>query len=518
MQIAAQLIRWLTLLIAVLGAWAWWSSDGVQNGSWSTALIHLVVDAGSRPWLWPVLVGWLFASRRAKVLDFQLQQRALRTDPTATHQPMPIDPEATSPPERSEPILAAASDRNRRDEKMRRLRLAALLKGKSPDVPAFVDALLIEASEAGASDVHLQPHDGPCRVTLRVRGERQEIAQYPASLHGDVARRVKILAGLLPYVSDKAQDGRFRFETPSGPAHVRASTVPSNHGESIALRLAGRADSMELNTLGFEGPDLDRFTALLREPQGLLVLTGPTGCGKTTTLYSSMGHIHRHRGATTHLASIEDPVEVELPFVQQVGIDRSRKIGFTEALRALLRQDPDVLMVGEIRDSETAKVAVQAGLSGHLILTTLHADSAAGVFPRLVDLGIEPFLAGSSVVGCVSQRLVGRLCVSCRHPKTPDRKQREMLHELGADPDETFYSAVGCSRCERTGSTGRRAIFEVLTLGSELRRLVAGRTPVDELQRAFAAAGATTLFQSGLAAARRGEVGLDDLLQLARIS
>ena len=464
------------------------------------------------------------------MLDFEEQNVTFRSDSMRPHQPMPIgssfsgDSGASSgkgkatgapPTERAEPILATGRDRSRRDEKTRRLRLAALLKGRKPDVPAFVDALLIEASEAGASDVHLQPHEGPSRVTLRVRGIRQEIAQYPAALHSDVVRRVKVLAGLSPYVSDQAQDGRFRFESSAGPTHVRVSTVPSNHGEAVALRLAGRAADMELASLGFEVPDLDRFTALLREPQGLLVLTGPTGCGKTTTLYSSMGYIHGQRGTTTHLASIEDPVEVDLPFVQQVAIDRSRNVGFPEALRALLRQDPDVLMVGEIRDSETAKVAVQAGLSGHLILTTMHAESAAGVFPRLIDLGVEPFLAGSSVVGCVSQRLVGRLCQSCRHPQSPDKRQRSRLEELGVGAEAQLYTAAGCARCGRSGYVGRRAIFEVLALDSELRQRVAGRSPMDELQRAFADAGAKTLFQSGLSAALRGEIGLEDLLRLA---
>ncbi len=524
MQIAVLLIRWLTLGVVVLGAWAWWSLENVQDEGWAGPLIRLGVEVASAPWFWLALVGWLFAGRRAKVLDFEAQSTTYRSDSNHPHQPMPLEGSGSSMPSagasaggsgRQEPILATGSDRSRRDEKTRRLRLAALLKGRKPDVTAFVDALLIEASEAGASDVHLQPHEGPSRVTLRVRGARQEIAQYPAGLHGDVVRRVKVLAGLSSYAGDQAQDGSFRFETPGGPTHVRVSTVPSSHGEAIALRLAGRATAMEPTSLGFEVPDLDRFTALLREPQGLLVLTGPTGCGKTTTLYSSLGYIHGQRGATTHLASIEDPVEVELPFVQQVAIDRSRKIGFPEALRALLRQDPDVLMVGEIRDAETAKVAVQAGLSGHLILTTMHAESAAGVFPRLIDLGVEPFLAGSSVVGCVSQRLVGRLCGSCRHPQAPDKKQRARLVELGADPQARFYTAAGCARCGRSGFVGRRAIFEVLALDSELRQRVAGRSPVDELQRAFVESGAKTLFQSGLPAAIRGEVSLDDLLRLA---
>ena len=512
MWISTQILRLATILIAALGIWGLWSQG---DGDWARVWSDLRAAAVTRPWIWVAAAGWFFAGRRARALE---RGRGPFRSPDAESIHTPSVAEVVGGESRGRPeSLSPGADKSPgRDDKLRRLRLAAMLKGRNPDIPAFIDALLVDAAVTGASDIHLQPHDSVSRVTLRCRGEREEIAQYPKVLHGDVVRRLKVLSGMLPHVSDRAQDGRFSVSAPSGTVQLRASVVPSSHGETVALRLAGRGASMELSALGLGDGDLERFESLLREPQGLLVLTGPTGSGKTTTLYSALAHIHSSRGATAHMASIEDPVEVDLPFVHQMQVDRARQLGFVEALRSLLRQDPDVLMVGEIRDAETAKVAVQAGLSGHLMLTTLHADSAAGVFPRLIDLGVEPFLAGSVTLGCVSQRLVRRLCAHCRHPRALDRRQRARLmeNELAVD-GSSFFTAEGCAQCGRSGFSGRLALFEMLVMDPELRRLVAAKAPADQLEQVARSKGASSLFDVGMRAAAQGEVALDEILPWA---
>ena len=464
---------------------------------WSSALV-------ARPWIWVALLGWGSARFFARPGRAPLYTVGLGKEAHALGQPETTG-EVDAPP-----LLAA-----QRDRELRRLQLAAFLKGRTPDVPAFVDALLSTAAEAGAGDVHLQPRGEVVQVTFRVKGNRQVIAEYGAICHRDVVRRIKVLSGMTPYVSERAQDGSFQARTPFGPLSLRVSVVPSSQGETVALRLAGDAVRLGLGELGLEPDALARLEALLREPQGLIVLTGPTGSGKTTTLYSALAKLHETRGTTCHMVSIEDPVEVDLPFVHQMQVDRKRSLGFAEALRSLLRQDPDILMVGEIRDPETAKVAVQAGLSGHLILTTLHADSVVGVFPRLIELGVEPFLVGSASLACVSQRLMPRLCPACRHPRVLTATQRRALETTGVPADGVdFFTAEGCRECEHSGVGGRLALFDVLVLDAEIRRLVATKAPVHELQEAARAKGAQGLFAAALAAARRGDIALDEALRL----
>ncbi|MEM1179449.1 MAG: GspE/PulE family protein [Acidobacteriota bacterium] len=397
-----------------------------------------------------------------------------------------------------------------------RLRLEALLRGQAPEVATFLDQLVARAVEAGASDIHLQPAGTETAVTFRTRGTLGEVARYPAARHPDVVRRLKVLAKIPPYKTAEPQDARLAVDTPHGRADIRLSTVPSHDGERVALRLAGDGEARALEALGLVPAALERLRALLEEPQGLLILTGPTGSGKTTTLYSALQHIHRRRGATTSIASIEDPVEVELPFLHQVPVDRARGVGFAAALRSVLRQDPNVLMIGEIRDVETAKIAVQAGLSGHLILTTLHAESTLGVFPRLIDLGVEPFLAASSTLACVSQRLVPRLCPECRHPRTISAERRRRLGAFAEVPeDAVFQTAEGCGACRRSGILGRVAVFEVLPLNAELRRGLAARATPAELAELASDAGNLSFADGAIALAARGEISLDQAERFA---
>ena len=263
----------------------------------------------------------------------------------------------------------------------------------------------------------------------------------------------------------------------------------------------------------------DRYRELLREPQGVLVLTGPTGSGKTTTLYAALEHIHRTRGDTVNIATLEDPIEVDLPFLNQT--ERGPGLSFSDGLRAVLRQDPDVLMIGEIRDRETAQTAVQAGLTGHLILTTLHAESATGVFNRLIDLGVEPFLVASSVLATLSQRLVRRLCPDCRRPTPLKRRVAERLAARGiATADRpggplAFQAAAGCEACDHRGHRGRQAIFELLATSTALRQLVTAKATTDRIEELARSEGMTPLRELAVAAAAAGEISLDEVLRVA---
>ncbi len=391
---------------------------------------------------------------------------------------------------------------------------------RRPDVPAFVDELLAAAVGAGASDVHLQPGEAGTRVVWRVRGELAEVVAAPREHHETIVRRIKILAGLVTYQSDLPQDGRFTLETEAGRVDVRTSVLPTRHGEKVVLRLARAGGGLiELDRLGMPDAVLESFTELLAAPQGLIVLTGPTGCGKTTTLYASLAHVHRTRGGVTSIATIEDPVEIDLPFLAQAQVDREAGFTFEAALRSTLRQDPNVLMIGEIRDRETAAIAVEAGLTGHLILTTLHAESAAGAFNRLIELGVEPFLVSSAVLAVVSQRLARRLCPRCRRPAAASRPAQKRLVQRGitrtAAESLSYYAAPGCEACGGTGLAGRTAVFELLRVTPALRERIAAGVPTDQIARAALEEGITPLLKAAVLEAVAGTLSLEEALRVA---
>lgn len=427
----------------------------------------------------------------------------------------------------AEPGQGDGSGRRRR-----RPKIEARLAGRRPDVPAFVDEVLRLAVDSAASDIHLQPLELSTRISLRVGGELEEVATAPRELHPDLIRRLQVLAALPSYQGDAAQDGRMTLDTPRGNVDVRLSLVPTHHGTKAVLRLARLDPTLfELDRLGMPANMLDDLRRLLAEPQGVLVLTGPTGSGKTTTLYAALAHIHASRGETTNLATLEDPIEVDLPFLSQTpvrsfvtGTDGAHpeantpEQGFARALRSVLRQDPDVLMIGEVRDRETAATAVQAGLSGHLILTTLHAESAAGVFPRLVDLGVEPFLAASALSACLAQRLARRLCPECRHPAPPSRETVERLTRSGIELEaRTFQVAEGCRACDGGGHLGRRAIFELFRIDPQIRRAITERVAPDRLAEMARAAGLASppLIEQAISLAAAGEISLDEASRVA---
>jgi general secretion pathway protein E len=395
-----------------------------------------------------------------------------------------------------------------------RVRLRTLAAERDPDIVAFVDAMLDGAVRVIASDVHLHPLEAGTEVSFRVQGVLHDVLQFPRDHHRKLVSRLKVMAKLTTYQSDRPQDGHFVFATASRPADLRISVMPTNHGERVVIRVANVGLTVpDLSGLGVPPQLLERFRSMLTRPQGIVFLTGPTGSGKTTTIYSSLAHIKQSRGATTQIATIEDPIEFDLPFLTQSQVKPDVGMTFAAGLRSILRQDPNVIMVGEIRDAETAHIAVQAGLTGHQIVTTVHADSAAGVFNRLIEMGVEPFLLASATLGSVSQRLVRALCPYCRALEAPSADERRRLEAAGVH-DEQLYAPRGCAKCDQTGYLGRVAFYELLEMTPAVRELVNAKVPTPRIHDAAVAEGMTPLLHAGLARVRTGATSLREVLRV----
>lgn len=393
--------------------------------------------------------------------------------------------------------------------------LKTIMAARKPDMIALVDTLLRGAVRVRASDVHLHPLEGGTDISYRVHGVLTEVMRFPREHHKQLVSRLKVLARITIFHTDRPQDGHFVLDLSEGTADIRVSVLPTNHGERVVLRLGNVGVSLpDLGTIGMPEPLLSRFRGLCDRPQGIIFLTGPTGSGKTTTIYAALAHIKESRRQTTQIVTIEDPVEYDVPFLTQTQVNAQVGLTFAAGLRSILRQDPNVIMVGEIRDAETAHIAVQAGLTGHQIVTTVHAESAAGAFNRLIEMGVEPFLLASASLASVSQRLVRALCEHCRQPTpcTPD----ELAHlgRLGV-PTEGFFTSAGCDRCDHTGYAGRTAFFEMLEVTPEIRELMNTKVPTSHIQAAAIAAGMVPLVFAGIELAREGATSLREVLRVA---
>ncbi|MDC0710962.1 GspE/PulE family protein [Stigmatella sp. ncwal1] len=383
-----------------------------------------------------------------------------------------------------------------------------------PDIILFMDTLMDGAIRLGASDVHIHPLEAGTRIAFRVHGVLEEVLTIPREVHPRLINRIKVLGKLTLYKLDKPQDGHFPFSTQEGPADIRISILPTNHGEAVALRIARSGVRLpQLTALGFPTALHEKYRELLGLPQGVIFVAGATGSGKTTSLYASLGYIKESRGALTRIASIEDPVEFDVPLFAQTQVNSEQGFTFAQGLRSVLRQDPNVIMVGEIRDPETARTAIQAGLSGHLILTTIHANSAAGVFNRLIEMGVEPFLLASATVATLSQRLVRALCPHCRTPSPISPEEVARLDAAGI-ASGTFYGPVGCERCGGSGYLGRTAIYEMLTVSPALRDGINEKLPSPRLQDIATSEGMVPLLAAGVERARAGATTLREVFRV----
>ncbi len=375
----------------------------------------------------------------------------------------------------------------------------------------LVNLLLLEALDTGASDVHLEWYAQRLRTRYRVDGVLIDAPSPPLHLAPAVISRLKIMADLDVAERRVPQDGRIRLRLQDRQVDVRVSTVPTLHGESIVLRLLDKAKGWgSLEELGLDGEVLSRYVAAISRPTGIVLVTGPTGSGKTTTLYASVDRIRTGR---EKIVTVEDPIEYELPGVPQVPVNPGLGVTFASALRALLRQDPDVMLVGEIRDAETAEMATHAALTGHLVLSTLHTNDAASALTRMLDLGVEPFLIASTVQAVLAQRLVRLVCQECREEVEPDAAVVEMLGAT-ADSLNRISQGRGCSRCRGSGFKGRSGIYELLLMTNELGTAVLRRASAAELQSIAVGQGMRQLATDGLRLVQQGLTTPSEVLRV----
>ncbi len=373
---------------------------------------------------------------------------------------------------------------------------------------AFVQRMLSEAVRMGASDIHVEPGDSRLELRFRLDGKLLRRPDPPADLAAAIIGRLKVLAGLDIAEKRLPQDGRARVSVEGREIDIRVATLPAMHGEAIALRLLDRAHlRLDIAQLGFSADIADGLRRLAAKPHGILLVTGPTGSGKTTTLYSLLAQLNK---PDAKLLSVEDPVEFRLEGVNQVQVRPAIGLDFARVLRAFLRHDPDIMMVGEIRDAETARIAIQAALTGHLILSTLHTNDALGAIARLLDMGLEPYLLAATLNGVLAQRLVRLLCPDCKQPHATTSEESVLLAAAGLHGDR-LYEAKGCPACHGTGYRGRAAIGELLCIEGELPELIAAGADTPTLSEAARRQGLVRLQANGLALAAEGRTSLDEI-------
>ena len=388
------------------------------------------------------------------------------------------------------------------------------LNSDEDDMPIvkFVNLVLLQAVQDRASDIHFEPFEDEFKIRYRVDGALYEMSPPPLHLAMPVASRLKIMANLDISERRLPQDGRISCNIGGRQVDLRLSTLPTAFGESVVLRVLDRsAVSLELEHLGFPDSVSDYVKQAIKQPNGIFVVTGPTGCGKTTTLYSCLRRINK----TDHkLLTVEDPVEFDIEGIMQVPVKEAVGMTFAKALRAFLRQDPDVIMVGEMRDLETSQIAIQASLTGHLVLSTLHTNDAPGAVTRLVDMGVEPFLISSTLMGVLAQRLVRRVCSSCKTPFEPtDQQLTQLSLSLEDIAGKEFYYGSGCGDCNDTGYKGRKGIYELLEVSESIRSLINDRAPTVVVRQKAVEDGMITLRQDGLRSIFTGESSVEEVLK-----
>jgi len=377
----------------------------------------------------------------------------------------------------------------------------------------LVNLLVENAIAAEASDIHIEPFEDTLRVRYRIDGILFDQESPPRRLRDAVTSRIKLMAEMNIAERRLPQDGRIRVSLHGRRVDIRVSTIPTVHGESIVMRLLDRASVfLPLEKLGFGSDTLKHFEALIQRPHGILLVTGPTGSGKTTTLYAALEKIN---SPDRKILTIEDPVEYHLKGVNQIPVKPKIGLSFATGLRHIVRQDPDVILVGEIRDLETVDIAIQAALTGHMVFSTLHTNDAPGAIPRLQDMGAEPYLIASVLEGVLAQRLVRRICQACRAPETPSAADIEALG-VEAPPGVTLYRGLGCDECRNTGYRGRTAIYELFTITEDVRSLILRRASSREIRRLAVEAGMTTLRMDGWSRACEGVTTVEEVLRVTQ--
>ncbi len=379
----------------------------------------------------------------------------------------------------------------------------------------FVNGLLTQAYRQRASDIHIEPFESEVVVRYRVDGILYEVQRPPHRALSNIVSRLKIMANLDIAEKRLPQDGRFSVQIAGKQGDIRVSTLPTAFGERVVLRLLDKSSGvLGLEDIGVDAAMLPQIKKMIQKSHGVFLVTGPTGAGKTTTLYSALSTINSQE---QNIITVEDPIEYQLPGVGQIQVNSKINLTFAQGLRSILRQDPDVIMVGEIRDSETAKIAVQAALTGHLVFSTLHTNDSAGALARLVEMGVEPFLAASALVGVLAQRLVRTVCPHCRNSYQPDKQLLAELFEGSEVPTQaTFYRGRGCSHCMQVGYLGRTGLYELLEVTDSIRHLITSNADAATIRQQALKEGLRTLRQAGLVKVLAGETTVEEILRVTQ--
>jgi len=387
------------------------------------------------------------------------------------------------------------------------------MAGESP-VIKYVNYIISNAIREGASDVHIEPKEKFTKIRYRIDGVLFEAKQAPAKMHPALVSRIKIMANLDISERRLPQDGKVSVIVGGRPVDLRVSTLPTNHGEKVVVRvLDSRSILRGLDQLGMEDEVSSTFLQQAGMPHGIFLVTGPTGSGKSTTLYTALGQMD---GERLNVSTVEDPVEYELGFCNQVQVNETVGMTFAAALRSLLRQDPDIIMVGEIRDNETARVAVQAALTGHLVLSTLHTNDASSSITRLVNIGIDPYLIAASLNAVLAQRLVRRICSKCKESYQIPENMRRYIERAGLNPQELMHGA-GCDQCRGSGFSGRVGIYELLVVDERFRDMINKDSSVNNMRRAFIESGSASLYDDGIEKVKQGSTTMEEVLRVTEI-
>jgi len=392
------------------------------------------------------------------------------------------------------------------------------LKDLASEAPVIrlVNLLISKASEQRASDIHIEPFENRLIVRYRIDGVLHEVESPPRRLSAAVISRVKIMAALDIAERRLPQDGRIKLRIQGKEIDLRVSTVPTMHGESVVMRILDKGGvPLNFESLGFEGEALRKFTEVLDMPHGILLVTGPTGSGKTTTLYTALD---RRNKPDVKIVTVEDPVEYQMPGINQIQVKPQIELTFANALRSIVRQDPDIIMVGEIRDVETVSIAMQSALTGHMVLSTVHTNDAPSTFNRLLDMGAEDYLLTSTVNGILAQRLVRTLCTHCREPHEalPEVIEQMNLRRYVPTGKVTLYKPVGCSQCAGTGYWGRICVIEMMTVTDHIRSLIMRHATAGDLRAAAIMEGMETMFENGLRKSLAGTTTIEEVLRVTR--
>jgi len=376
-------------------------------------------------------------------------------------------------------------------------------------VVRLVNSVIAHAVRARASDIHIEPFETQMRIRFRVDGEMQEIMKSTRAAHPAVVTRIKIMSKLDIAEKRVPQDGRIEMTVEGKDIDLRISVLPTVFGEKVVMRILGRNDMLlSKSQLGFNEANITLFNRIIKSSNGIILVTGPTGSGKTTTLYAVLRELNK---ISRNIVTVEDPVEYRLEGINQVQVNVKAGMTFANGLRSILRQDPDIIMIGEIRDAETAQIAVRAAITGHLVLATVHTNDTASTLTRLIDMGVEPYLVSSSVVGITAQRLMRRICSNCKTPYTPDRTEMDALKIREA---VTLYRGAGCSACNFTGYRGRVAIHEIMPINAQIRELIDKRASIDHVRNVAIRQGTTTLRENSTELVLKGVSTTEELLKV----